>query len=192
MHIHVLSYAVLGMMPIGFAAFVLWFLVVGVLHIGREHYEGLAYNVSRASEYGDSALVGCILIGLEVLKRNGAPDLMNSNMYGWIWCAIAVATAVVWELSVLKQNGWRFVETVMDTYHNLFVVPVLVYLLGTMVPITFRRGTMGEMILTCLMAALLPVLVISDARQGRLQQCKWLWDNRNKVLMFVYSLKRHG
>jgi hypothetical protein len=178
MHTNVFSYTILGIVPIWLAAFVLDFFIVDILFLGREHYEGFAYNISRSSQYGDRALIACILIGATVLQRGVAiPAALNSGIFNWISLGLAFAVGVVWVTLVVAGNGWKFVGTVMDTYHNFFIVPVLLYLLTTMIPLTFCCGSAIEKIATILLLALWTFLVWLDSKHGRLQQCKWLEDN---------------
>jgi len=62
-------YAILKALPIWLIMLILNFLCVDILYIGREKIEGLPYNIAWSSQYGDRALVGCIIIGILVLQR---------------------------------------------------------------------------------------------------------------------------
>jgi hypothetical protein len=62
----------------------------------------------------------------------------------------------------------------MDTYHNLFIVPLLIFLLATMLPVTFYYGTWFEVSSTVFFGVLWLVLMLFDWRTGRLDQPEWM------------------
>jgi hypothetical protein len=62
-------YWLLNQLPIWVTVFILLTLCINILFPGRGKFEGLAYNISYASQLGDAALIICILIGATVLQR---------------------------------------------------------------------------------------------------------------------------
>lgn len=109
------TYEILGNLPLWFLAPILCFLCIGILHVGREMFEGFAYNISRASQYGDGGLIVCILIGATVVKRGRVPELMNNETFLWTWATLSIIVGVVWELVIYYQNGRKWsAETEME------------------------------------------------------------------------------
>ena len=63
------TYWILNAMPIWLMVLILDFICVDIFYIGREITEGLPYNISWASQYGDRFLIAIIIIGCLILNR---------------------------------------------------------------------------------------------------------------------------
>jgi hypothetical protein len=192
----------------------LYIIVVGVLLPIRQFQEGLPYNVSFASEYGDLALILIIMIGAEVLQRTGASGMMGTLQFHVVVGVIALLVGFVWQCitSSGAQSRDVFVfpagmfnpfylpgmvleyilnggVTLADSFHNMIGVPVLIYFLTTTILPTFRSATWFEMGSMFSLVMIWTLLVWYDARHGRLQQTKWLTCPTNhKSLVHVFSV----
>ncbi len=174
-------YDLLAQVPIWLAAFVLVILCVGVLHPMREANEGFPYNISYASEVGDICLITIVLIGLTVLQQRGLPTitLQNGASADWgnfarWWGWLSLALAILWPtcIRVLQGKG-----TWTDFYHNIFIVPLLFFLLGVAGPLIWFVGSGQEFIWACLLLYAWAGLLLYDNFTGRLQQTLWLEKN---------------
>lgn len=163
---------ILTVTPAWFLFSVLFFLAIGILPIGRKKLEGFPYNISMASAYGDVALIAIILLAQEVLKREGGPQWMNSR-YQMFAAAMCIFIGIFGHGSVvLGSEQWG--ET-MDTYHNIFIVPLLVYFtLFVSLPVVITKGGVLESAAMFLLGAVWFITFFFDLREGRLQQRKYL------------------
>ncbi len=169
------SYWLLSVLPIGFTAFVLFFLCIGILHLGRDHFEGLAYNLALSSEIGDAALISCLLIGINILQRPGAVS-------GGEWCTsipFQVFSAVVSVFAIFIADALTM-ETLqgrpfhtMDKWHNRVIVPLLVYLILTLLPVILKHGTRTDIVLASVLLALWCEMLVVDITGDRLDQRLW-------------------
>src|SRR3989338_2045380 len=117
---------------------ILFFLCIGVLPIGRLLIEGMSYNISYASAYGDIALILMALIAKEVFSSDLVAGWLSSHSYQevtfWICACVGIVSCVV---AVKTGRGWG---TFMDFYHNIIIVPLLLYTLTTAIPLIFVGG----------------------------------------------------
>lgn len=138
----------------------------------RELSEGVPYNLSRGSKYGDRALIICLLLGISILQRSGAvlPHYVNNiyNQVGTVGFAILVGIA--WQMHDVSA---RAVNTVTDAAHNLIVVPIFVFLFLVMAPVFVYCGTPKECGMALLLVIFWAVMVCWDAKLGRLDQPGW-------------------
>src|SRR3989344_5673004 len=151
---------------------ILFFLCIGVLPIGRLLIEGRSYNISYASAYGDIALILMALIAKEILYQHPAPEWLSSHLYQRVAFWICVFAGIVSDAVAVKTGrGWG---TLMDFYHNIVVVPLLLYMLATAIPLIFTQGTWSDRGYTFLLAGIWIWTFIADALTGRLQQPEYL------------------
>ncbi|TRZ64538.1 MAG: hypothetical protein D4Q79_01320 [Spirochaetia bacterium] len=158
--------------PMWAIALTLVFLVIGILFIIRDWREGLPYNVSVASQQGGLALIGVILIGVEIIKRQqSSPLWMGSLDFQLILLTISVIFGIVYQwIVVAKSNEWG---TAADAYHNLFVAPLLLFMLGATVPVILL-GTRLEWNFSIFFLTIWFATLVYDWFHGRLQQTRWL------------------
>ena len=81
-------------------------------------------------------------------------------------------------------------STFTDTYHNVFVVPSLIFLLAITEPIIRYHGNGLQMVSAIALILGWAVLVIYDGMTGRLKQTEWVVDN--SIYSLVTWLKKHG
>ncbi len=161
-------------LPIWGLALLLYLLTGFVVDAGRETLEGFSYNVSHAARYGDIGLIVVILIAVTVLKRvQILPSWLTSDLYHLCLAFVCLAIGVIIEAGVLASSNWQLGQAV-DVYHNLAIVPLFLYLLAILLPITYLYGNSNEKTATILLLLLWLALVIYDAGTGRLSQREWL------------------
>ena len=159
--------------PIWVTIVSLWILCILVLPIGRKYYEGFPYNISTASAYGDVALIFCVMISAVILHRQEAPRWLASNAYQIGFLVICVIGGPLYHTLIRVISSWE-PQTEMDTYHNVFIVPLLVYSMITAAPLNLSVGTSLERYGTILLGGIWIVSMIIDYKTGRLQQTEWL------------------
>lgn len=164
--------AFLTAVPAWFVFAVFFFLCIGVLPIGRKKFEGFPYNISMASAYGDVALIVIVLIAQEILKREGVPQWMSPK-YQVITAIACIAVGVIDHgVAVVTSGSWG---EVVDAYHNLFIVPLIVYsVLVIAFPVILSRGSFLESLVAVLPGLIWAKTFIFDWKEGRLQQRKYL------------------
>ncbi len=157
--------------PIWLIFAVLFFLCIAIHPLGRKYFEGTAYNISISSEYGDAALIAVVLITAGIIQRQGAPIFLEHYQL-----AIVLVSIVIGILDHTVAAGWpKKPQTKMDTYHNLVVVPLLVYLvLFTGLWVNLANGTALERVATITLGVIYLVTFLIDLKTGRIEQSKYL------------------
>lgn len=163
------SHYLFAIAPVG-AAVVLYVMTVLVLWPMRKLLEGEAYNVANSSRFGDMAL--CVFIacgGVLLMSGTQMPEWALSFDFHLACASIAAGVGVGVVLFVVPF--WR--AQIADTYHNLVVISVYLYLIFSMAPVYYHTGWSavgsGLAILSVWLATLL-----SDIADNRLEQRAWL------------------
>lgn len=151
------------------------FFCIGILFIMRDWYEKLPYNISVASQQGDHGIIGLVLIGVEVLKRQKhLPDWARNIVFDMPAIAVIILLAGSFYHWLVTHSKLNDSQTIADTYHNKVIVPLFVILIGILAPIIWMYGTGFEQVAAILLVLVWPATMIFDVKQGRLQQTKWL------------------
>jgi hypothetical protein len=161
-------YQFLYVMPVSLAAMFLFLATISLIWILRDTYEGFGYNVAWSSQIGDVALIGCILVGMEVLQsEHRAPPLLApaSVQVGAVFAAIGFG--MVW-YKVDRPSEWG------DMYHHTVVAPIFAVLLLLTVPVVFAFGSFWQCLAVAAMLGLWAALVVIDLGAGRMDQRRWL------------------
>ncbi len=162
----------------------LYFFAVPVIWYGRKKLEGVAYNVSFASNIGDLALCAMFGIGILVLQhQNVLPPmwLRGTPVQLGVLVIVAAVMGVATYLEDLKSpKQW------MDIYHNVVVVPVFLYLVILLGSVIWVDGTKTQVLAAVACCAVWVILLAVDILDGRLNQRKWI-EEHNPALH--YSLK---
>jgi hypothetical protein len=138
-------------------------VTMGMIFILRDRCEGLFYNTSYSAMLGDGALVVVVLMAAEIVKRGSLPEWLPRGGYHLVAAGVGVAIGLVWfGIDLPRQWG--------DRYHHIIIAPLLVYLSMTLLPVIVKNGTKIEKIATICLIAIWAVLVIYDAKVGRLDQ----------------------
>ena len=165
-------YGFLHWFPMWATAFLLYFFCIGILFIIRDYFEKLPYNISVASQQGDPALIGCILIGVEIIKKQTVLAWWLDLPFQFILLGSSIIVGAVYQLLYsIKAILWK---TVADSYHNVIVAPLLVFLLGATLPVVILYGSKIDTIFSALLFLIWAVTLSFDNETGRLQQQKWL------------------
>lgn len=166
---------ILAVSPVWLLAFVLPLLCVGIIYIGREHYEGFPYNVCYSSSVGDLALGAIVCIQATIVQQHPLmKQFWLGGFYNTSCFVLAVLLGVVWQTNSLRTSPWNPKVTAMDTYHNVFVAPLLLFLLASGAPFLFRASTHKQFSWAMVFLAVWLVALAFDAWTDRLDQRKWL------------------
>ncbi len=159
---------VLANIPTEILFFSLFFICVGILHLGRWKFENLPYNISMASEIGDVALICAAMIAHKILNR---PEGVNMWLEKSIWIVLFQLTSMCATWYGFNSSGEP--QTKMDDFHNKIIAPLLALLLSASLPVVLVDGTKTE--ITSFFAFILVYagFLRHDAKAGRLKQVKW-------------------
>ena len=169
------SIYVLALLPIWAIALILYFGTLGVIHVGRDYFEGLPYQVAYSAQFGDAALFGAVLIAAGILQTEVAyiPEwLQNGNTHLMI-ASGSYSLGIAVCLATLKTRSGQF----MDIYHDVVIGPLILYLAITLLPIIFLNGSTTEVLATICLALFWAGLVIFDIKKQRMDQRTWLKNN---------------
>ncbi len=181
MNVNNFIYWLLNAVPVDVLGFSLWFLCVGILHFGRWRYEGLSYNISMASELGDTALIFAGIRAAGILQ--GRPFEVGLGMEYWHMLALLLgATFSSAYVGLTNKPG----QTKMDFYHNIFVAPLLFVLIFLSLPVVIQYGNWKDIVAFFSYIAVWVALLGYDGPNGRLQQPAWLKKHLPEYL------ERHG
>ena len=165
------SYYLLKELPIWTTALIFGLILVAVL-VGRDFFEGLAYNVSYSSSIGDVGLLVIVLIGATILKENRAiiPEWLQKEWVHIFLFILCILIGIIISFLTLKSRSGQE----MDIFHDVVIVPIFLYLLFTLMPLIYKNGTWIEKTATVLLFVLWTSLVVIDNKQGRINQREWL------------------
>lgn len=169
-------YWLLDVCPIWLLAFLLVFFAINILFIIRDYREGFPYNISVGSQQGTLFLVVAILIGATIVQRQPVlASWLDGRLAQIFWMLISIVISItigaIYQVTVVTLEGWG---KLADTYHNLFVVPLMVFFLGVTAPVVFIYGTETETLAFVALMGGWATCVLIDYLYDRLQQQKWL------------------
>jgi len=165
-------YAFLHWFPMWAMALILYFLCIGILFIMRDYFEKLPYNISVASQQGDLALIGCILIGVEIIKKQEALAPWMGEVFQIMLIILSIVVGIAYQSIVFASSkSWG---TIADAYHNMVIAPVLVFSFGITLPAISLYGTLIEKMFVYAFFLIWIITLSFDLKTGRLQQSKWL------------------
>ncbi|KKU81259.1 MAG: hypothetical protein UY07_C0022G0024 [Parcubacteria group bacterium GW2011_GWA1_47_8] len=173
------DYYVLANLPIWATAMFLFFGTLGVIHVGRDYFEGLPYQVSYSAQFGDAMLFGAVLIAVGILHRGGSvvPEWLQSNNAHVAILVTCFAFGVIVSILTIKGRSGK----AMDVYHDVIIAPLILYLAITLLPLIWLNGTKTEMVSTTWFIIIWGLLVIFDIKANRMNQRRWL-ENHGVVL----------
>jgi hypothetical protein len=152
-------------------------LFVGVnafVLIGRKITEGEYYNVSFSSVIGGGALMGCMSIAGHILHRPDLvlPDWLVSAKFHDVSQVISLVIGALMGLLAIYQTS-LIKSKFVDLWFNFAIAPLFLYLLGTLLPVTYFQGDALEKTATFVLLVLYAVTAIMDIKSGRLHQPEW-------------------
>lgn len=140
---------------------ILYFLVVVILLPIRRIFQGVPFNHSFASVYGDTALILAIMVGLEILRKSSADWWVYTVEFHMVALIFGMIFGLCWQVrSGTKDAG--------DVWHNLVSVPLLIYCLTVTVLPTFGRANYWEKAGMSAFFLFWFFLVLYDLKEGRL------------------------
>lgn len=171
------SYYVLTKLPIWATAMILYFATLGIIHIGRDYFEGLPYQVAYSAQFGDAALFGVVLLAAGILQQHTGsiiiPQWLESSTVHMATLAASLALGVLVSVLTLKTRSGQ----AMDVYHDVVIAPIIVYLAITLLPVIYFNGTRIEKVTTVCFILFWLALVVFDIKAERMNQREWLTKN---------------
>jgi hypothetical protein len=83
-------------------------------------------------------------------------------------------------LAFLKSDNWG---TFVDIIHNIIIVPVFLFLLVTMIPITYLSGDFWQKVITFFCFSVWFLLFLSDIEANRLNESAWFEANGFSIFL---------
>ena len=168
------SYYLLTLYPVFQTVTVLGLISIGAMFYIRDFCEGLAYNTSRCALWGGSAMLGVIYMGISILNNTlFIPAFLLSTTFHLLAGLISIVIAIANVRTLLAKNP-RAMGTVMDTYHNLILLPGYTYLMLTLLPLIIFCGNGWHHILLLFAIIIYVGTLKRDMRTGRLNQPQYL------------------
>ncbi len=165
--------------PIWLTSEIANFFFISILFMIRDKCEKISYNISLSSQQGDLALIGVVLIAQTIIQRDPSINfvLLNTNYLQASLAAVFVIIAILNQTLIMSKNKMKF-GTEADTYHNIIIVPALLFLLTVSIPVILLSGTLFEIEALIFCLAVWVTGLIYDIVDGRLDQPKWLMERR--------------
>lgn len=159
--------------PIWATAMILYFSTLGVIHVGRDYFEGIPYQVAYSAQFGDTLLFGAVLIAATILQQRDGADiplwfqglgtqilvLGGCFLLGFVVCIVTLKT----------RSGQK-----MDMFHDIAMGPVILFLAITLLPVIWNNGTVVEISATAGFILVWAGLTVFDIKHERMDQRKWL------------------
>jgi hypothetical protein len=162
------SYYLLSVLPIWAMYLIMFIVVLGVLFILRDKYEGLYYNTSYSAVLGDGALVAVVLMAAGILQRGWVllPTWAQGGYFHSLALVAGVILGIFWVM-IDDPKQWG------DKYHHLVIAPLLCYLGITLLPLIYMNGKWWEKVTTICLIFLWAGLVVYDIETNRLVQRRY-------------------
>ena len=165
-------HAFLTRTPLWVTVLILYLMTDGAMHIGREYFEGLAYQVAYSAKFGDAALLGVVFIATTILQRGNVvlPKLLTKVWMhrAIVLVGICLGSAVSW-LTLPARSG-----QIMDIYHDVVIAPMILYFAVTLLPVIYLAGKRAEKVSTVCFILFWLALVVYDTGSNRMNQRNWL------------------
>jgi hypothetical protein len=111
---------------------------MGFIYVLMDLFEGMPYQIAYYAQFGYVALAGAFLIAATILKRKEPLPWWLSFGYVHILTAfVSVCFGVTWWF-LDRPAHWG------DIYHHLFVAPLFLYMVLTLLPVILINGTKVE------------------------------------------------
>lgn len=162
----------LAVAPIWATALVLWLATDGVIHLMRDKFEGLGYQVSYSAKFGDALLIIAVLIAATILQRGGVylPEWLRPWGMQAAVLGICVAIGLVVSFVTLDERSGQ----AADVYHDIVIGPTILFFAITLAPVVWYNGTPAEKFWVLCFALLWAALVVFDIKSERMNQRQWL------------------
>lgn len=152
------SFALLASLPLWLTLVLLEVLSLFVMLYIRKRTEGRAYNPALSSRIGIQLLILIVLVAAWSFKSGG----VESNIFsGSVWQYVVGVLAILY-------GGWRMTipENPADKYHQLVVIPIMIWLVGTTLPYLIHLYNLLAAV-ALVLSAVFAGLVRYDFKTGR-------------------------
>jgi hypothetical protein len=161
--------------PIWLIVGIMSLLIVDILRPLRWKFERMGYNISLSSDIGDRCLILIVAIVATIMQRHSQANWSEWTT-NWSFQLSVAGFAFLLTLTEIIQAIRGKKDTAVDRYHNLVILPELVFFLATSLPLIFQ-GSTGEFLVCSVLLMVWVRLFIYDVETGRLHQCNWLKKN---------------
>jgi hypothetical protein len=155
----------------GWFAFILYFVTSLIFFPGRKVLERVAYNHSLSGKYGDLALSLALMIPAQILQQQAPRGwLADPSLHMVVLVILLVIGLILWNEDLANRTKKSRTTPFMEQYHNVFVVPLFLYLLLFGFVLSLHQGTSPELALFFAYLVIWFGLFLFDASDGRLDQ----------------------
>lgn len=151
------SFAFLAYAPISFLIFDSEMVFLGIVLALRGRFEGRPYNPAYSSWLGIQLLIAILVDAAYTLQHVEPSGFIATASFQWIFGGIATLYAL-WRLTIYDNPA--------DKYHQLVVMPLLIWLLGTTVPFLWSQGYLQKSFVVVVLG-MFAALIIIDRTTGR-------------------------
>lgn len=163
---------ILASTPIWFTVVILWLCTDGVIHLMRDKFEGLGYQVSYSAKFGDAGLIAAVLIAATILQRTGTyvPTWLQSGLSQIGILAICIALGLAVSVKTLDARSGK----TADVYHDVIIAPAILFFAITLMPVVWYNARWYEASFVIIAIVAWGWLVRIDIAGNRLNQRQWL------------------
>ena len=156
--------------------------ILSLMPLGRSMLEGFPYNICFSTIIGDPVgLVTAVLVVVTVLQRDcGQIRLPRRLMEGlqrgsvhWVLALLSLFVGVACHFATSTSR----VVTLMDLYHDLWIIPLFSYLGFILFPIIIFNGKKKEKAIFAGCIFLWLMLAIFDGNNTLMHQYQWCQHN---------------
>lgn len=180
------GYYVLAALPLWATAASVFMVTIGIKWLFQWKLHGFWWDTSASSHFGDQFLLWPVLIGATILHRHEMNEplwfLASWPTHIMLLIGCVGVGAIVCRLTIAGRSGG-----LVDMYHDLVVVPALLYLAITLVPLIYLEGTTNEKWWALAFVCGWALLVVYDFHTHRINQKQWLQDH---LETFIHVLSK--
>lgn len=186
----------LYVLPIWATLAILILIVQLVILVGRHAFEKIPYQVAYSAIVGEGlCFPAMILIIAGILKRGGAyiplwlniPQWLEGSTIGHGWLVVTClifGVVICWFTLDLRWGH------VMDIYHDIVVLPLVLYSAVTLLPVVFYSGTMVEWRAVLGLILLWVASFAFDVKYDRINQRRLLIKNIEAIEQMKEDLRQ--
>jgi len=155
--------------------------ILAVIPLGRSVLDGFLYNLSFTSNLGDQVgLVMATSIVITVMQREPVVNvpqklqkiLQNSRAH-WVFAFVSFLVGVTVHFLLVMSRT----ISLMDTYHDLFILPLFFYFGITLIPIMIYNGSKKEKLFFWGFIGLWLMLCLVDINDNLMYQHMWFYSH---------------
>jgi hypothetical protein len=142
------------------------FVVISMapIQVMRRYIEKMRYQIPWSADFGGVALALIMLDAVLILQHGGRIVLpYGTDRFSLFAGVVSIVSGLVW-------TAWDWDTQWADRYHHLFVFPLQLFLLSTLLPVVVGWGTKEDKWISAGLLVLFCLLFYVDVKEGNLSQ----------------------